>query len=374
MTDSSRPDEQPTLQQEVKPAQPTESPKPVSPGPQATEVDATRAEDPVAAMERFLGLADDAVGESVEETRTSSDQMREYSRGLSNGAAATPTVAGYEILGELGRGGMGVVYKARCLALKRVVALKMILWGAYAGDADLARLRGEAEALARLQHANIIQIYEIGEEGGRPFLALEYLEGGSLAAKLGGAPVEAREAARLVETLARAVHAAHEKGVIHRDLKPANVLLAADGTPKVVDFGLAHRPDSLLTTTGAVMGTPCYMAPEQARGLTDQIGPATDIYALGALLYDLLTGRPPFRAATAEMTIQQVVREEPAPPRGLQPQTPHDLETICLKCLHKSPARRYATAKALAEDLGRFLAGRPILRGPSVRGSGWPSG
>ncbi|HBI47004.1 MAG TPA: hypothetical protein DDY78_29745 [Planctomycetales bacterium] len=320
--------------------------------------------DATASMERFLGVGAGGEDEDPEATKAASIEMNESSRARSGASLALPMVPGYQILGELGRGGMGVVYKARHLKLNRVVALKMILSGGYAGATELSRFRSEAEVVARLQHPNIVQIYDLGEENGLPFLALEYLEGGSLAAKLAGTPLEPREAARLTEALARGVHAAHEKGVIHRDLKPANVLLAADGTPKIVDFGLAHQTKSDLTSTGAVMGTPCYMAPEQALGLTRQIGPATDIYALGAVLYDLLTGRPPFKAATAAMTIQQVVREEPAPPRRLQPQTPRDLENVCLKCLHKAPNRRYPTAQALAEDLGRFLAGRPVLARP----------
>jgi WD40 repeat protein len=271
---------------------------------------------------------------------------------------------GYQILAELGRGGMGVVYLARQTGLNRLVALKMILHGGHAGTADLARFRMEAEAIARLQHAHIVAVYEVGEHDGKPFFSLEFCSGGSLDRKLTGTPFDPREAANLVRTLAAAMQAAHEAHVIHRDLKPANVLLAADGTPKITDFGLAKRLDEQgLTHTGDVMGTPSYMAPEQAQGKKD-VGPAADVYALGAILYELLTGRPPFRAATRMETVMQVTREEPVPPRQLNAQVPRDLETICLKCLHKEPARRYASAAELADDLKRFLAGGPIQARP----------
>ncbi len=256
---------------------------------------------------------------------------------------------------------MGVVYKARQTRLNRVVALKMILAGGHAGEADLARFRTEAEAVARLQHPNIVQIFEVGEQNGLPFFSLEFCASGSLDRKLNGTPLPAGEAAGLVQKLARAVQAAHEKGVIHRDLKPANVLLAEDGTPKVTDFGLAKKLDEEgQTQSGAVMGTPSYMAPEQAGGKSREIGPAADVYSLGAILYECLTGRPPFKAATWVETLRQVIADEPAPPRQLQSNTPRDLETICLKCLRKEPTRRYETALDLADDLRRFLAGESI--------------
>jgi tRNA A-37 threonylcarbamoyl transferase component Bud32 len=270
-------------------------------------------------------------------------------------------IPGYEVLATLGRGGMGVVYKARQTKLGRAVALKMILSGAHAGAAELARFRTEAEAIARLQHPNIVQIHEVGEHGGLPFFSLEFCPGGSLERKLGGTPLLPREAAALVEALARAMDAAHQKGVIHRDLKPANVLLAEDGTPKITDFGLAKKLDEAgQTASGAVMGTPSYMAPEQAGGKRGAIGPACDIYALGAILYECLTGRPPFQAATALDTLLRVVSDEPVPPSRLRPKVPRDLETVCLKCLHKEPGRRYASARALADDLRRFLRDQPI--------------
>jgi eukaryotic-like serine/threonine-protein kinase len=280
-----------------------------------------------------------------------------------------PAISGYEILGELGRGGMGVVYKARHAGLNRLVAVKMILTGAYAAAEDLARFRTEAEAVAALQHANVVQIYEIGEQAGRPYFSLEFVEGGNLGQKLAGAPQPPRQAAELVETLARAVHFAHERGIVHRDLKPANVLLTAEGLPKITDFGLAKRLDDAAghTQSGAVVGTPSYMAPEQAVPKSKEVGPATDVYALGAILYEMLTGRPPFRAATALETLQQVLADEPAPPRQLQSKTPRDLETICLKCLEKRPARRYASAADLADDLGRWRRGEPVrAQAPSL--------
>jgi WD40 repeat protein len=277
-------------------------------------------------------------------------------------------VPGYQIKGKLGEGGMGVVYKARHIALNRVVALKMILAGGHAREADLLRFRTEAEAIARLQHPNIVQVYEVGEHDGQPFFSLEFCSGGSLERKLNGTPLPPGEAARLVETLARAMHAAHEKNVIHRDLKPANVLLAEDGTPKITDFGLAKKLDDVgQTASGAIMGTPSYMAPEQAGGKSKEMGPAVDVYALGAILYELLTGRPPFKAATALDTIMQVVADEPVSPAQLNAKVPRDLETICLKALAKEPVRRYATGRDLADDLARFTAGMPVLARPVGR-------
>jgi tetratricopeptide (TPR) repeat protein len=284
-------------------------------------------------------------------------------------------VPGYDVVGVLGRGGMGVVYQARQKGLNRLVALKMILAGAHASVAQLARFRAEAEAVASLQHPNIVQVYEIGEQDGRSYFSLEYVDGGSLAQKLNGSPQQPRYAAALVQALARAVHYAHERGIVHRDLKPANVLLTSQGTPKVTDFGLARRLDEdSQTRTGDVMGTPSYMAPEQAAGKVHEIGPPADIYALGALLYEALTGRPPFRGATLLETLEQVRGTEPVPPRRLQPSVPRDLETICLKCLEKEPKKRYPSADALANDLRRFLAGEPIQARPATaweRGWKW---
>jgi WD40 repeat protein len=300
-----------------------------------------------------------------------------------------PRVPGYEILGELGRGGMGVVYRARQVGLHRTVALKMILAGGLAGAADRARFHAEAEAVARLHHPNIVQIYEVGEAEGCPFFSLEYVDGGSLGRKLQGAPQPPRTAAYLVRTLAHAVHYAHQHGIVHRDLKPVNVLLAsaaeggpADsvhaegplaardyGVPKIADFGLAKdlTADLVQTQSGSILGTPSYMAPEQAEGHVHAIGPWTDVYALGAILYEMLTGKPPFRGASALETLSQVVQHEPVKPTHLQPKTDRDLETVCLKCLQKEPKKRYATAQELADDLGRFLDGQPILARPAGR-------
>jgi serine/threonine-protein kinase len=269
---------------------------------------------------------------------------------------------GYELLEPLGSGGMGKVYKARHLGLKRLVALKMILAGYHATPHEWQRFRGEAEAVAHLQHPNIVQIYEIGEHNGCPYLALEYVAGGNLETKLTAGPLPPRQAAQLVRTLALAIHSAHQQNIVHRDLKPSNILLAADGTPKVADFGLAKRLDeaSAHTRTGSVLGTPSYMAPEQAEGRTRDVGPRTDVYALGAILYELLTGQPPFLGATLLETLEQVRSHEPVSPRTRRPEIPADLETICLKCLNKEPRERYGTAQALADDLERFLQGEPI--------------
>jgi WD40 repeat protein/serine/threonine protein kinase len=278
------------------------------------------------------------------------------------------TFGNYEILGELGRGGMGVVYRARQLSPNRIVALKMVLDGNRAGSEELDRFRIEAEAVGRLNHPNIVQVYEAGDAGGLPFFSLEYCDGGSLAQKLNGAPQPARSAAHLIELLARAIHAAHERGIVHRDLKPANVLFSGD-TPKVTDFGLAKQLDSDRgqTHTGAVMGTPSYMAPEQALGESKRVGPAVDVYALGAILYECLTGRPPFRASTVLETLDQVRNRDPVGVRELNPDVPRNLETICLKCLNKEPAKRYASAAELAEDLRRFQAGESILARPATK-------
>jgi WD40 repeat protein/tetratricopeptide (TPR) repeat protein/tRNA A-37 threonylcarbamoyl transferase component Bud32 len=279
-------------------------------------------------------------------------------------------IEGYEILEELGRGGMGVVYKARHLRLGRVVALKMILAGSHASEQELARFLGEAKAVATLQHPHIVPLYDFGQHDGLPFFTLEFVAGGTLADKLHDTPLPPREAARLVEQLARGMQAAHDRGIVHRDLKPGNVLLAEDGTPKVTDFGLAKRVEvgPGLTATGAVMGTPSYMAPEQAGGQGKLVGPAVDVYALGAILYECLTGRPPFRAATLHETLLQVIAEEPVAVRQLQPGVPADLETICHKCLQKETGKRYASAADLAEDLRRFQAAEPIRARPVGRG------
>jgi serine/threonine-protein kinase len=278
----------------------------------------------------------------------------------------TLQVPGYRLEGVLGRGGMGVVYRTTHLALNRSVALKMILDGAHSGPRQAARFRVEAELVARLQHPNIVQIHEIGEHEGRPYLALEYVDGGSLDRALAGTPQPDDRAATLVEKLALAVEHAHERGVVHRDLKPANVLLTAAGEPKITDFGLAKlvAGDSHQTESGALVGTPSYMAPEQVDGTLLAVGPFTDIYALGAILYEVLTGRPPFRAESPVATMLQVRACDVVPPRRLRPNLARDLETICLKSLEKDPRRRYSSAQALADDLRRYLNGQPIVARP----------
>ena len=275
----------------------------------------------------------------------------------------------YAILRLLGQGGMGVVFAAQQSRPRRLVALKMILAGPRGGRQRLDRFRAEAEIIAGLQHPHIVPIYEVGDHDDRPYFTMELLDGGSLAQKLAAAPLAHGAAARLVEIIARAIHFAHERGVIHRDLKPANVLLTAAGVPKIADFGLAKQfaaDSGEATESGAVLGTPAYMAPEQFGGQT--IGPAVDVYALGAILYECLTGRPPFRAATPLETLDQARRCDPVPPGRLQPGLPRDLQTICLKCLDKEPARRYASARDLADDLDRFLRLEPIRARPV----GWP--
>jgi WD40 repeat protein/tRNA A-37 threonylcarbamoyl transferase component Bud32 len=275
----------------------------------------------------------------------------------------------YELLEEIARGGMGVVYKARQISLNRIVAVKMILAGNLATKADHDRFHCEAQAAALLDHPNILPVFEVGERDGQHYFSMGYIDGQSLGARLAEGLLPPNEAAELVATVAEAVEYAHRQGVIHRDIKPSNILLDSKGRPRVTDFGLAKRlgSGSDLTTTGQVLGTPSYMAPEQAAGQIGAIGAAADVYSLGALLYAALTGRPPFQAATALETLQQVLQREPVALRQLNAAVPRDLETIVLKCLEKPVPRRYATAGALAEDLRRYLAGRPILARPVGR-------
>ncbi|MFO0979317.1 MAG: serine/threonine-protein kinase [Planctomycetaceae bacterium] len=272
----------------------------------------------------------------------------------------------YELLEEIARGGMGVVYKARQVTLNRIVALKMILSGQLASSEQIRRFHTEAEAAATLDHPGIVPIFEIGEHEGQYFFSMAYMDGMSLSTRVRHGSMPPAEAALLTRKIAEAVDYAHAKGVIHRDLKPANVLLDAHGEPRVSDFGLARRldDDSGLTQSGVAMGTPSYMPPEQAAGRTEDIGPLSDVYSLGAMLYCLLTGRPPFQSSNSTETLRLVQEQEPVPPRILDPMIDTDLETICLKCLEKLPSQRYASAKALAEDLDRFLNDQPILARP----------
>jgi serine/threonine-protein kinase len=286
-------------------------------------------------------------------------------------AKTLPTIPGYEIEGIIGSGGMGVVYKARHIRLNRIVAIKMLLVGGYAGPRELERFKREAESIAALRHPNIVQIYDAGEHDGFPYFTMEFMAGGSLDQKLAGTPLSPNVAAEMAATLARAIQTAHDRGIVHRDLKPANVLLDVDSTLKITDFGLAGRLDATegvaITLDGARLGTPSYMSPEQARGPASSPAahcPAVDIYGLGAILYELLTGRPPFRGESPAETERQVISDEPVPPAKLNPRTPRDLQTICLKCLQKASRDRYGTALELAEDLDRFLTGRPIHARP----------
>jgi len=302
------------------------------------------------------------------------------------GSQEKPALVGYEILEEMGRGGMGVVYKARQISLNRLVAVKLIRDGALASDQDRTRFRIEAEAAARMAHPHIVQIYEAGEDQGRPYFAMELIEGGSLDQHLNGQPLEPRYAAELLRSLALAIDHAHGQQIVHRDLKPANILLSAQSSvlgaqdpsnllstehsalstmlPKITDFGLAKRLDrdsTAVTRDGTVLGTAAYMAPEQAAGRVQEIRPAVDIYALGAIFYELLTGRPPFVAETWNQTVEQVLNEQPVPPCRWNTAIPHDLETVCLKCLEKEAEQRYTSAKDLADDLGRYLDQQPVL-------------
>ena len=286
----------------------------------------------------------------------------------------------YELLEEVARGGMGIVYKARQTSLNRIVAVKMILAGQLATPDDVRRFRTEAEAAANLQHPNIVAVHEVGIHESQHYFSMEFVEGQNLAALVRENPLPARRAAEYVQTIARAVHYAHQQGTLHRDLKPSNVLIDTRDQVRITDFGLATRSRAgsdqhgSRTTTGQVLGTPSYMAPEQAAGKRRLVGPAADIYSLGVILYELLTGRPPFRAESAVETLHQVIHVEPASPRLLNPHIPRDLETICLKCLEKEPHKRYGTAELLADDLARFLSGESIVARPTrawERGLKW---
>lgn len=302
-------------------------------------------------LERLEGLAPDPVGPSP----SPPDVPRDF--------------GGFEILGEIGRGGMGVVYRARQKALDRVVALKMILGSQLASADHVRRFQTEARAAARLRHPNIVPIHEVGEHCGQHYFAMEYIEGESLAARLARGPLEIAEGVQIVAAVARAVAHLHREGLIHRDLKPGNILLDWDGRPYVTDFGLAKMltSDSRQTASGVITGTPNYMSPEQAACRHDDVGPASDVYSLGAILYEILTGRPPFREQTPLETLLQVIDREPQLPRRINRRVPRGLELICLRCLAKSPDGRYASADELADDLERFLCGETLtVRPPTV--------
>lgn len=314
-----------------------------------------------AAAETAPGRAPTAQDETLAQTPTT------VARVTASLAPHLELVPGYEIIGELGRGGMGVVYKARHINLNRIVALKMVLGAHHADPRELARFLVEAQAVAAIRHPHVIQVFDSGEVHGRPYMAMECLEGGSLVSRLRtGGKMDPRAAAELVMKVARGVQAAHDRGIVHRDLKPHNVLLDEVGEPKVTDFGLAKRGGaSDLTQTGAVLGTPAYMSPEQARGETKNVGPKADVYALGIILYECLTGSVPFTGDDAWSVIRQVVSAEPESVTRRTAGVPRDLDLICQKCLAKESTDRYATAAALADDLQRFLNGEALL-GPQT--------
>jgi hypothetical protein len=286
-----------------------------------------------------------------------------------SGPARVRYFGDYEIERELARGGMGVVFRARQISLNRPVALKMILAGQLANETDVKRFYTEAEAAANLDHPGIVPIFEVGQHEGQHYFSMGFVEGKSLSQRLTEGPLLPREAAELMVKVAEAIEFAHQRGVIHRDLKPANILLDQTGNPRVTDFGLAKKlqSDSGLTGSGQIMGTPSYMPPEQAGGQRGEVGPPSDVYALGATLYAMVTGRPPFQAATPMDTVLMLLTEEPVPPRRLNASIPRDLETICLKCLEKEPAKRYLSAAALGQDLRRYLNDEPILARPVTR-------
>jgi tRNA A-37 threonylcarbamoyl transferase component Bud32/mono/diheme cytochrome c family protein len=319
--------------------------------------------DQIVSVESILGMT------------ITADLTRMPNNDESESLASLPTIEGYEVQEVLDRGGMGIVYKAKQIELQRIVALKM-MHEFHLSDRRIARFRIEAESVAKIQHTNIVQIFDSGESNGRPWFSMEYVPGGSLKDHIQHKLPEPRETAELVLTLAIAVHATHEHGIVHRDLKPSNVLLTNTGKPKLADFGLAKHldGDSENTRTGEIIGTPNYMAPEQAEGASDLIGPAVDVYAIGTILYEMLVGEPPFNSPTPLEALRRVTTEEPAFPPEARSKLPRDLQLICLQCLQKKPSDRYANAALVADDLERFLTGRPIHAdsiGPIGRTTKW---
>lgn len=329
------------------------------------DLDAAARQHPELADELRSLWATMLVAEDLGSTVARADEPWPVRLELSADLPRDPDFGDYELLEELGRGGMGVVYRARQQTLNRVVALKMILRGDLASPDDVARFRAEAEAAARLQHPHIVPVYEVGEHRGRPYFSMQLVEGVTLAQRLAEGPLPAQQSAEILLPVCRAIAEAHRHGVLHRDLKPSNILIDRSGRSFVTDFGLAKRIDTAgggesLTNSGAILGTPGYMAPEQAAGQRGVVGPVSDVYSLGAILYAMLTGRPPFQAATPVDTLLLVLEQEPLPPRMLNPRADADLEMIALKCLQKPADLRYVSADALADDLRAFLQNEPI--------------
>jgi len=329
----------------------------------APDIDATADEHPDLALELRQLWAAAQMANAIARTTLTRDGSKDAATPPAH--PLPPSFGDFEIISELGRGGMGVVWRARQISLNRPVALKMVLRGNLASDADRARFRGEAEAAARLAHPNIVTVHEVGERDGQPYFAMQFIEGPTLAQRLIHGPLPPREAAELLAKVARAVDHAHRQGILHRDLKPSNILLDQANEPHVTDFGLAKLSSdesasrASQTVSGAILGTPAYMAPEQA-AMRQDLTPAVDVYALGCILYESLTGRPPIQAPTAFDTLLLVLEQEPVPPRLLNPGVPRELESVCLKCLSKSPGSRYPSAADLADDLDAYLRGDAV--------------